>query len=481
MSARMSERDTSYAAVMARKNEIMKAALGIDYDNYIQSPIAFDYERMMAETGYTHAEIARIQQETKVGGTPLFELRNLTEAVRRISEPGKGALILVKDEAANASGSFKARRASISVYEAARKGYAGVIAATSGNYGAAVASQAAQRNLKCIIVQEVYDSRGVGQPEIVEKGRACEAYGAEVLKLSVGPELFYMNLLTLEETGFFNASLYTPFGIRGVETLGIEIAEQVRARYGKDPDAMAITHAGGGNLTGTARGLLAVGCSQARIVACSVDLSGLHMASDHDFNRKSFTTGHTGFGVPFATWPDRTDVPRNAARALRYMDEYQLVTQGEVFYVTELLAKLEGLERGPAGNTSLTAAVTLARQMDRDQIVVVQETEYTGAGKHHNSQLAFARANGIEVRRGDPLDNIPGKAIVIPESLDQVRGKVQDMERLRTSYLKNAAKVLPMDKWSDSDIAFLAADLKVSPQWVRQQMQAQSAEQGVTL
>jgi 2-amino-4-ketopentanoate thiolase beta subunit len=467
----MNRRETSYAAVMARKNEIMKASLGIDYADFIQSPIAFDYERMMAETGYSHAEIARIQRETKVGDTPLFELRNLTEAVRRISDPGKGALILLKDEAANASGSFKARRASISVYEAARKGYRGVIAATSGNYGAAVASQAAQRRLKCIVVQEVYDSRGIGQPEIVEKGRACEAYGAEVLKLTVGPELFYMNLLTLEETGFFNASLYTPFGIRGIETLGLEIAAQTQARYGKAPDAVVITHAGGGNLTGTARGLLAAGCNQTRIVACSVDLGGLHMASDHDFNRKSFTTGHTGFGVPFATWPDRVDVPRNAARSLRYMDEYQLVTQGEVFYVTELLTKLEGLERGPAGNTSLTAAVTLARQMERDQIVVVQETEYTGAGKHHNSQLSFARANGIEVRRGDPKDNVPGQAIVIPEHLDQVWGKVQDIQRLRLSYLKNAAKAHPVKVWNENDIAFLAADMKVDPAWIHQQIE----------
>ena len=55
--------------------------------------------------------------------------------------------------------------------------------------------------------------------------------------------------------------------------------------------------------------------------------------------------------------------------------------------MTQLLTKIEGLERGPAGNTSLTAAVAMARQMDRDQIVVVQEAEYTGAGKHHNWQL----------------------------------------------------------------------------------------------
>ncbi|GAB1433704.1 2-amino-4-oxopentanoate thiolase subunit OrtB [Spirochaetota bacterium] len=463
----MNQKDMSYQALMARKNEIMKASMGMDYDDFVFSPIAFDYERMMASTGYSHEEIKLIQAETKAGNTPLFELKNLTEAVRRISEPGKGARIFVKDEAANASGSFKARRASISAYEAKKKGYKGMIAATSGNYGAAVASQSAQRGLKCIIVQEVFDSRGIGQPEIVEKSRACEAYGAEVLRLSVGPELFYVLLRTLEETGYFNASLYTPFGIRGVESLGMELAEQTRALTGRAPDAVCITHAGGGNLTGTARGLLAASCPDTRIVACSVDLGGLHMASDRDFNRKSFTTGHTGFGVPFATWPDRVDVPRNAARPLRYMDEYQLVSQGEVFYVTELLSKLEGLERGPAGNTSLTAAVTLARQMDKEQIVVVQETEYTGAGKHHNSQLAFARENGIEVRRGKPEDNVPGKAIVIPERLSQLAGKVQDMDKLRFSYIRNAAKAHPASEWTDRDFSFIADDIKKDTAWVK--------------
>jgi cysteine synthase len=461
---------------MARSNEIMKAALGIDYDEFVTSPIAFDYEAMMARTGYTLEEIARIQRETKVGSTPLYELRNLTRAVRATSEPGRGARILVKDEAANASGSFKARRASISAHEATRRGYPGIVVATSGNYGAAAASQAAQRGLACIVVQEVYDSRGVGQPEIVEKGRACEAYGAEVLKLTVGPELFYVLLRTLEETGFFNASLYTPYGIRGVETLGAEIGAEVTARHGRAPDVVVATHAGGGNLTGTARGLAAVGCSDTQVVACSVDLAGLHMASDRDFNRKSFTTGHTGFGVPFATWPDRVDVPRNAARPLRYMDGYELVTQGEVFYVTQLLTRLEGIERGPAGNTSLTAAVSIARQLGEDQIVVVQETEYTGAGKHHNAQLAFARENGIEVRRGDPRDNVPGRAIVIPERLDQVRTRPHDLDRLRRSYLRNAADRLPVPQWTPADIDFLAADVRATPDWVRANLPGPTAD-----
>jgi threonine synthase len=190
------------------------------------------------------------------------------------------------------------------------------------------------------------------------------------------------------------------------------------------------------------------------------------MASDRDFNRKSFTTGHTGFGIPFATWPDRVDVPRNAARSLRYMDEYHLVTQGEVFYTTELLTKAEGLERGPAGNISLTAAISLARQMDQDQVIVVQETEYTGAGKHHNSQLSFARENGIEVRRGNPAEDKPGKTIILPQHLSQIQSKPQDIDHLRKSYLSNAANRYSVEKWSKTDFGFLAQDVKQTVDWV---------------
>src|SRR5699024_4190890 len=277
-------------------------------------------------------------------------------------------------------------------------------------------SQAAMQGLKCIIVQECYDSEGKGQPEIIEKARACEAYGAEVVQLTVGSELFYMFLLLLEETGYFNASLYTPFGIAGVETLGYELSTEFREKEGKDPNAVVVTNAGGGNLTGTARGLIKSGADDTKIIGASVNLEGLHMASDKQFNKKSFTTGHTGFGVPFATWPDRSDVPRSAARPLRYMDRYVTVKQGSVFYMTELLAQIEGLERGPAGNTSLVAAFKLSQEMDKDEIIVVQETEYTGAGKHILPQLTFAEENGIEISIGDPKEEAPGENIILPEN-----------------------------------------------------------------
>ena len=453
-----------YAELMARRAAIMRASVGIDYPQYATGVLAFDYERLLADTGYDLATTSAVQHATGVGDTPLVELENITALVRCVAGPGKGARIFVKDEAANPSGSFKDRRASLSVHEARRRGYEGVVAATSGNYGAAVASQAAKAGLRCIVVQEAFDSQGVAQPEIAEKTRACEAYGAEVIRLSVGPELFYVFLGVLEDTGFFNASLYTPYSVRGIETLGAELARQVQARAGRFPDVVIATHAGGGNVTGTARGLIGVGATETQVIAASVDLAGLHMASDHDFNRKSFTTGHTGFSMPFTTWPDRADVPRNAARALRYMDRFVTVTQGEVFYITQVLAELEGMERGPAGNTSLVAAVAVARELDEDRVVVVQETEYTGAGKHPLAQLNLARRMGVEVRRGDPVDNRPGRRIVIPEQPGQIRVSEVDLDHVRRSYLRNVLSSMPEGaELADVDIEFLAAETRTAP------------------
>ncbi|GAB6087956.1 2-amino-4-oxopentanoate thiolase subunit OrtB [Alkaliphilus crotonatoxidans] len=453
-------KEISYEAVMGRRGDIMKRAVGIDFSVFEYDTIAFDYERMMRETGYTLQEMQKIQGETGVGNTPLLELKNLTQLARRLSPKGRGARIFIKDEAANPSGSFKARRAANAVYHAKKLGYKGVIAATSGNYGAAVASQAAMHGLRSIIVQECYDSHGKGQPEIIEKARKCEAYGAEVVQLTVGPELFYVFLRLLEETGFFNASLYTPFGIAGVETLGYELAVQLREREGRDPDVVVCTNAGGGNLTGTARGLLKAGAEKTEIVGASVNLKGLHMASDYDFNRKSFTTGHTGFGIPFSTWPDRSDVPRSAARPLRYMDRYLLVNQGEVFYMTEALAQLEGLERGPAGNTSLAAAFSLAQELDQDQIIVVQETEYTGAGKHIQPQLSFARENGVEISLGNPEEEVPGKSIILPAHPGLLKARELDMNQLRKSYLKNCIEQNQLKEITKGDLDFLIIDSK---------------------
>src|SRR5699024_11170077 len=217
-----------------------------------------------------------------------------------------------------------------------------------------------------------------------------------------------------------------------------------------------------------ARGLIKAGAKNTKVIGASVDLSGLHMASDTDFNKKSFTTGHTGFGVPMATWPDRSDVPRSAARSLRYMDRYVTVSQGEVFYITEALAQLEGLERGPAGNTSLAAAVSLAQEMNEDETIVVQETEYTGAGKHPISQLNFAKNNGIKVKRGNPEHSIPGENIVIPENLDQFKINDINVDNMKSKYIENAIKKFGKESIFEKDVEFLIKDTNTNRKFVKE-------------
>ncbi len=458
--------NNTYQGLMDRKNEIMKKSVGLDYSKYELEGIGFDFELMMNDQGYDIEKIKKIQSENMVGNTPLVELKNITKYAIKYAKPGFGARIFLKDEAANISGSFKARRAALSVNQAKKLGYKGVIAATSGNYGAAVAALAAKEGLKCIIVQECFDSRNVSQPEILEKARKCEAYGAEVVQLSVGPELFYSFLKLIEETNYFNASLYSPYGIKGIETLGHEIANEVKELTGKFPEAVIVTNAGGGNLTGTARGLKDAGAIDTLVIGASVNLYGLHMASDTDFNRKSFTTGHTGFGIPFAVFPDRSDVPRSAARPLRYMDRYVMVNQGSVFFMTETLAILEGMERGPAGNTSLAAAFSLAQTMKDTDIIVVQETEYTGAGKHILPQLSFARKNGVEIVFGNPLSEVPGKTIIFPSDGSLLKHQDIEMNELRKTYLKRYKEI----ELSEQDYQFLAEELKINIEKVKNLM-----------
>ena len=80
---------------------------------------------------------------------------------------------------------------------------------------------------------------------------------------------------------------------------------------------------------------------------------------------------------------------------------------------------------------------------------------------------AAARENGIEVRVGDPRENVPGQVIVLPERLEQVTGRPQDMDALRRSYVKNALKRLPATAWGEVDVAFVADETHTDQDWVR--------------
>jgi hypothetical protein len=121
------------------------------------------------------------------------------------------------------------------------------------------------------------------------------------------------------------------------------------------------------------------------------------------------------------------------------------------------------MQRGPAGNTSLAAAFALAMEMNEDQIIVVNETEYTGAGKLPSAQLTFAKENGIEIKFGDPLkDDMPGKNIVLPDHPSKIGVIKYPLEKLRKSYIKELKKRYGKTEFSEKELEFVAEDLRIN-------------------
>ncbi|MBF1204668.1 MAG: PLP-dependent lyase/thiolase, partial [Fusobacterium periodonticum] len=113
---------------------------------------------------------------------------------------------------------------------------------------------------------------------------------------------------------------------------------------------------------------------------------------------------------------------------------------------------------------SLAAAFSLAQEMDKDQIIVVQETEYTGAGKHIQPQLSFARQNGIEIKFGNPEEEVPGKNIILPAEPSLLKAKDVDLDKLKVSLIKNYIK--DIKDLTDNDINFLIAETKSNKEYI---------------
>jgi hypothetical protein len=105
----------------------------------------------------------------------------------------------------------------------------------------------------------------------------------------------------------------------------------------------------------------------------------------------------------------------------------------------------------------------IARELQQDEIVVVQETEYTGAGKHPTAQLTLARELGIEVRTGPRSEDAPGQRIVIPESVGEMGITEVDLHAMRRSYLRRIATRSGGRALEEHEVRYLADDLNVEP------------------
>ncbi|MGH3363083.1 MAG: pyridoxal-phosphate dependent enzyme [Nocardioidaceae bacterium] len=148
------------------------------------------------------------------GGTPFVEV-DLSDV------PGR---LLLKDERANPTGSFKDRLASAVVSRARQLGAETVVAASTGNAGLAVAAYAAAADLRAVVLA----SGGLPAPTAA----ALEAFGACVLTTETSTDRWTATRIGVERLGWFPVTNYLlppvashPVGVHAYRTIAYEIAE----------------------------------------------------------------------------------------------------------------------------------------------------------------------------------------------------------------------------------------------------------------
>ncbi len=303
------------------------------------------------------------------GTTPLLRASRLGAAIGL-------ADAWVKDEAANPTGSFKARGLAAAVTRAVLAGATRFTLPTAGNAGVAAAAYGARAGAKV----RVYAPRSTPQPLLGQ----IAGYGAELILVDghIGDCGRLSKAFAAETAAMDLSTLREPYRIEGKKTLGLEIAEQLGWRL---PGAILYPTGGGTGLIGMWKAfqeLLAAGWVAGPMPRMfSVQSTGCAPVVKA-FEAKASKT---------EAWPDpqtvasglRVPSPLGGALMLRALSDCRggavAVRDEDLLEGQRLLATLEGVDACPEGGAAVAAARVLASrgQLARDEQVVIFNT---GAG-----------------------------------------------------------------------------------------------------
>jgi threonine synthase len=191
------------------------------------------------------------------GMTPLQPLPRLGA---RYGLPG----LLVKDEGALPTGTFKARGAAVGVSRARELGIRAIALPTNGNAGGAWATYAARAGIAAAVVMPV-------AAPVVTRAE-CVAAGAGLwLVEGTISDAGRLVRRAAERAGWFSAAtLHEPYRVEGKKTMGLELVEQLGWQV---PDVIVYPTGGGVGLIGIAKALAElrelgwIGDRQPRLVA----------------------------------------------------------------------------------------------------------------------------------------------------------------------------------------------------------------------
>lgn len=287
-----------------------------------------------------------------IGNTPLLELKGIEEKL------GLKAKVLAKLEYFNPAGSVKDRAALYMINDAEERGVlkegSVIIEPTSGNTGIGLASVAAARGYRAIIVMPDTMS--------VERRMLMTAYGAELV-LSPGAEGMKGAIALAEklaseiEGSFIPGQFVNPANARAhYETTGPEI---VRDTDGK-VDIFVAGVGTGGTVTGTGKYLKEVN-PEVQVVA--VEPADSPVLSEG----KSGPHKLQGIGAGFV--PDVLDT--------EVYDSVSTVTTDEAFEAARLMGSKEGVLVGISSGAALYAAIELAKKEEnkgKNIVVLLPDT-----------------------------------------------------------------------------------------------------------
>lgn len=302
------------------------------------------------------------------GDTPIIELTALAKhlGLRRLS---------AKMECQNPTGSYKDRVAAMSLSLARQRDNPGWIATSSGNAGVAMAAYGTRAGVPgflCLVASAPAEKLLALLPYAVEVARV-DGVGRESTSGLESALLAQVRLVAEQRNLFLGvtAHAFNPAGMRGVDTIGYELAEQV-------PDAthVYVPTGGGGLLTAIARGLRHRDMP-VKVIACQPQGCAPIVAFLNGSARR-VETARCDSDISALQLPR----PPDGALAVTAVQASQgwgtAAADAAILEAQRLLARTEGVFVEPASATSIAAVIVdLAQRQLRptDPVLIL-----TGAG-----------------------------------------------------------------------------------------------------